>query len=232
MIKLVTLLLIFILGCSNTASPSAIETSQLITGTLNYIDKLAPPTNTKLTIQLYDVSLMDAPAALIADTQQTFSYTSPMQIPFNFEINYLEAKIDSRHSYSVQAMIVANDEIIFTSTSAYPVITKGNGKKVDITLQSTKNNRAMEYSEKVVEYSCDRNTNITVSFTSKKQENILTSIAIINSQNNQAIILAAKQVGSGFLYSNGKYSLRGKDNQVQWTIGRMIPLSCTITKNK
>tara|TARA_B110000908_G_C10260359_1_gene458758 strand:- start:3981 stop:4364 length:384 start_codon:yes stop_codon:yes gene_type:complete len=86
--------------------------------------------------------------------------------------------------------------------------------------------------KKVIDYHCDNNKEISVSYTSINKKNTQKDIAIINSQGNQPIILAAKQVASGFLYTNGKYTLRGKGNDVQWTIGRMMPIKCTVVNNQ
>jgi len=78
----------------------------------------------------------------------------------------------------------------------------------------------------LIEYNCDNNRQISISFTSINKNNIKQDIAIINSQGNQPIILATKQVASGFLYTNEKYTLKGKGNEAQWTIGKMMPIKC------
>ena len=76
-------------------------------------------------------------------------------------------------------------------------------------------------------YTCSRGTRLSVNFTSTHNKND-ENIAIINGFGKQAIILASKDVASGFLYSNGKYTLRGKDNKATWTVGRMADFHCTI----
>jgi membrane-bound inhibitor of C-type lysozyme len=78
-----------------------------------------------------------------------------------------------------------------------------------------------------VKYTCSRNTFLSVNFThsmDKKGQNL----AIINGVGKQSIILPNKAVTSGFLYTNGKYTLRSKGQQVTWTIGRMTPYQCSI----
>ena len=78
-----------------------------------------------------------------------------------------------------------------------------------------------------VKYTCSRGNQLSVHFTATKgKEN--KNIAIINGFSEQAIILPNKAVASGFLYSNGKYSLRGKSEQATWTVGRMAPFQCSI----
>lgn len=80
---------------------------------------------------------------------------------------------------------------------------------------------------KNVKYTCNRETRLSVNFTST-HNNSEKNIAIINGFGKQAIILASKPVDSGFLYSNGKYTLRGKDNKATWTVGRMSDFHCTL----
>lgn len=81
-----------------------------------------------------------------------------------------------------------------------------------------------------VEFSCNRGVNLSVNFsTSTNEDN--KNIAIINGYGNQRIILPIKTVASGFLYTNGKYTLRGKADQVTWTVGRMMPYQCSQNDN-
>jgi len=76
-------------------------------------------------------------------------------------------------------------------------------------------------------YTCNRDTKLSVNFTST-QNNSDDNIAIVNGFGNQAIILAKKPVASGFLYSNGKYTLRGNGKKATWTVGRMADFHCTL----
>jgi membrane-bound inhibitor of C-type lysozyme len=78
-----------------------------------------------------------------------------------------------------------------------------------------------------IEYTCNRDTTLLVNFTATDNEKD-NNIVIINGFGQQPIILPNKVVASGFLYSNGKYSLRGRGKQATWTIGRMAPLRCSI----
>ena len=81
---------------------------------------------------------------------------------------------------------------------------------------------------KNVKYTCSRNTVLSVNFTYSMNENEQ-NLAIINGVSKQPIILPSKAVTSGFLYTNGKYMLRSKGEQVTWTVGRMTPYQCSIT---
>ncbi len=46
-------------------------------------------------------------------------------MPFPYELKYNPAKIDPRNTYAVRATIKDGDQLLFTSTQRYPVITNG-----------------------------------------------------------------------------------------------------------
>lgn len=76
-----------------------------------------------------------------------------------------------------------------------------------------------------IKYMCDPDIKLSINFISRN--NNKEAIAIINGFGTQAIILPNKATASGFLYSNGKYTLRGKEEKATWTVGRMAPFQCT-----
>ena len=78
-----------------------------------------------------------------------------------------------------------------------------------------------------VKYTCTRDTKLSVTFTASESASDK-KIAIINGFGEQAIIIPNVAVASGFLYSNGKYSLRGKGKQASWTVGRMASFQCSV----
>ncbi|NQY89254.1 MAG: MliC family protein [Colwellia sp.] len=80
---------------------------------------------------------------------------------------------------------------------------------------------------KNVTYTCNRNTHLSVNFTYPNNESEQ-SIVIINGFGKKAIILPNKAIASGFLFSNGKYTLRGKGEKITWTVGRMAPFQCSV----
>jgi membrane-bound inhibitor of C-type lysozyme len=48
-------------------------------------------------------------------------------------------------------------------------------------------------------------------------------------RNDQSIELAQQPTASGFVYSNGPNTIRGKGNDLTVEIGRMVPLQCKTT---
>jgi membrane-bound inhibitor of C-type lysozyme len=53
--------------------------------------------------------------------------------------------------------------------------------------------------------------------------------ALITSQDKEPLVLQQRRSGSGFIYSSGRYELRGKGKQATWTVGRRVPTTCTAT---
>jgi membrane-bound inhibitor of C-type lysozyme len=97
------------------------------------------------------------------------------------------------------------------------------------TTQSTK--------EQVV-YHCDRGTTLNVTFVersystihggrhSKVRHHKRATAAIVYISENQTVTLPAEKVASGFMYSNGRYTLRGKESEAIWSIGKMADEHC------
>lgn len=112
-------------------------------------------------------------------------------------------------------VIIASSFLLSCADSSSHITTN----KVAVNTQKT--------STKNVKYTCNRDTQLSVNFTSTHNESDK-KIAIINGFGEQAIILPNKTVASGFLYSNGKYVLRGKGEQATWTVGRMADFNCTV----
>ena len=89
------------------------------------------PPNAVFEAQLEDVSRMDAPAEVIART----ALKSPGNPPFTFEIPYDPARIQSSHSYSVRARILAGGKVLFTTDTSYPVLTRAQTDTVSLLLR-------------------------------------------------------------------------------------------------
>lgn len=89
-----------------------------------------------------------------------------------------------------------------------------------------------------VVYQCERGSVLNVTFAEKgyttihggkhykKRYHEKPSVAIVNFGDNQSVTLTQEISGSGFKYSNGRYSLHGKGNEAIWTIGRMADEHC------
>ena len=114
---LVTMLLIL---ASLLASCNA---KSSVTGNVTYLQKIALPPDAVVSVQLQDISLADAPAAVIGEQV----ITKPGQVPIPFEVPYKYREIDDAHTYAVRARIEDSaGKLLFTSDTATLVLTQGN----------------------------------------------------------------------------------------------------------
>jgi putative lipoprotein len=102
-----------------------------VTGTVTYRERSALPTDAVVRVQLSDVSRQDAAAIPVAQTTLT---PAGRQVPLPFELRYDPAMIDSTHTYAVRATIESGGRLIFTTTRANAVITRGRPTHVDLVL--------------------------------------------------------------------------------------------------
>jgi uncharacterized lipoprotein YbaY len=123
-------------GCAGksaaTDSPEAGGTpagGAKVTGKVTYLQRIAMPPDAVLVVQLMDVSRADAPAEMLGEQRVGFE---GRQVPIPFEIDYDPARIDQRHSYTIQARILVDGEPRFISSTAHPVITRGNPTTVEV----------------------------------------------------------------------------------------------------
>lgn len=104
------------------SSSGSTTTPGVITGTVTYRNRSALPDKAVLEVSLQDSSLADAPAKVIS-TQQID--VGGKQQPFAYELHYDPAQINPQNAYSVSARITVGNELLFTSDTVYPVLTRG-----------------------------------------------------------------------------------------------------------
>ena len=102
-----------------------------VRGTITYRERIALTPDAVVTVHLRDTSYADAAAVLISE--QIIS--DPGQVPIDFDLRYASDEIDNRNTYSVSAVITEGDgRMAFINDTAYDVITRGNPRRVDMTL--------------------------------------------------------------------------------------------------
>ena len=99
----------------------ALDLVSAVTGTVAYRVRKALHPDAEIRVTLQDVSRADLPATVIGE--QVIPAVGK-QVPIPFEITFDPAGIDPRFSYAVRATITLEGKLIFTSTQAYPVITR------------------------------------------------------------------------------------------------------------
>ncbi|MGH7726622.1 MAG: YbaY family lipoprotein [Candidatus Eiseniibacteriota bacterium] len=120
-------------GCSHgpdtpASTPAA---SESVTGTVAYRERMALPPDAVVEVSLLDVSRADAPAETVADSTIR---AEGRQVPIPFGLSFDPKRIDERHSYVVRATIRSEGRILFTTDTAYEVITCGNPRNADLVL--------------------------------------------------------------------------------------------------
>lgn len=117
---------------SQTSPAQANPAQGTVSGTITYRERMALPPDAAIDVKLQDVSLQDAPAKTIGE-----SVFAPggQQVPIPFQLSYNPADINPAHTYQLQANISVDGKMMFTSTTAYPVLTKGAPSQVAIMLQ-------------------------------------------------------------------------------------------------
>lgn len=114
---------------AESGDEAAGKTAQ-VTGTLTYRERIALPPGAVAEVWLLDTSLADAPAAEIAYRQ----IEDPGNPPIPFVLEYDPQQIRERMQYTVRATIRHGEQLLFTSDTHYPVLTRGAGNTADVLL--------------------------------------------------------------------------------------------------
>lgn len=69
-----------------------------------------------------------------------------------------------------------------------------------------------------IKYACEDGSSLTVVFSEAQAE--------VTIPDGSRLSLPQQRAASGFWYSNGRYELRGKGDELQFAIGRMAPINC------
>ncbi|WP_108859380.1 YbaY family lipoprotein [Ruegeria sp. Alg231-54] len=115
------------------AATSAMLSSAAIGGTIEgtaaYRERIAVPPDATLYVQLQDVSRADAPSVTLS--AKRYALTG---VPSQFELSYDDALIREGMRYVVRGSIFQGDKLLFTTDTAYPVLTNGAGNTTDLML--------------------------------------------------------------------------------------------------
>jgi putative lipoprotein len=105
------------------ASFAPAERPVSVTGAITYRERMALPPTAQVEVTLADVSLMDAPASVIA--RQSFT-ADGRQVPFAFSLTVDQRRFDPRHSYAVAARITdASGKLMFITDTRNSVTFDG-----------------------------------------------------------------------------------------------------------
>lgn len=106
----------------------------IINGSLFYRERMMLPPDAMAIITLQEISRADAPAIILS----SMAIGEANHTPLSFQIPYIKSDIIKGHRYSLRAYIMSQGELLFSTTSAYPVLRRGqatNPASVDMLLQ-------------------------------------------------------------------------------------------------
>ena len=118
------------LAISAITAMTGLAQAGTVSGTVTYLERIAVPPGAVLEVELHDVSRADAASVRLSG--QRFALD---RVPFPFALSYDDNLIDERMSYTVQARILSGDAVLYRSTTAYPVLTRGATGEVDIVVE-------------------------------------------------------------------------------------------------
>lgn len=108
----------------------AMAEERRIEGTAGYRERIALPPAAVLQVELLDTTRADAPAVRIS----AMAYPTGGRVPVVFSLPYQADLIDPRLTYTVRAELVVDDEVMFRTTQAFPVLTRDAPDTVDLLL--------------------------------------------------------------------------------------------------
>jgi putative lipoprotein len=126
------LALLVLAGCgAGIPFMTSADGAPVLKGTVSYRERIALPPDSMLIVSLTDTSPVIVNTRIIAEAVLRVDGKDP---PIPFELPYDRARIASDRDYGVRAAIRSGDRILFETSGAYPVITRGNPKRVELQL--------------------------------------------------------------------------------------------------
>jgi len=127
-LPLIAPLALVVAACSSM--PDAESAPTQVDVTAAYRERIMLTPGHVLTVKVEDVSLMDAPARVLAQTSQPLDGRGP---PYAVTLSVPNSQIDARHTYAVRAEIRdPAGALRFTTDTRHSVLTNGAPNKADI----------------------------------------------------------------------------------------------------
>lgn len=131
LVMCISIVFMTLVGVAQATRPLA--QGDVIEGTLTYRERIALPPEAVAEVSLLDTSRADAAAIVIAKMNVL---PEGLQVPLPFTLRYDPGRIVPTHTYTVRAIIRIGRQMMFTTDTAYPVITQGHPNRVELTLVS------------------------------------------------------------------------------------------------
>ncbi|NSL53903.1 YbaY family lipoprotein [Uliginosibacterium aquaticum] len=120
---------LLLIGSLFSVSTHAAEAS--LSGSATYRERIALPPNAIFEATLEDISRVGAPAELLGSSK----LDPAGQPPFRFAIRYDPSRLNPAHSYTVRARITLDGQLLFTTDTIAPVLTRGHADTVELLLK-------------------------------------------------------------------------------------------------
>ena len=123
-------------AATTAPSESAGPADAAVIGTVTYLVRRALPDDAMVEVAIHNISLADAPPEKTLLAMQAFP-TNGQQVPIPYSLMYMPADVQENMLYSIRATIRDGaGALLFTSTTATPVITQGNStENVEIVVE-------------------------------------------------------------------------------------------------
>ncbi len=121
---IVTFIAVWLSQLTSVADAQAGNTATL-TGSVLLSQAVPLPSDTRVIVQLQDVSLQDAAATVLAEQDLDASSAGP---PYVFSLTYDPNSINPKlnaPAYVVQVFVRHNEDLLMTNTESVPVLTNG-----------------------------------------------------------------------------------------------------------
>jgi putative lipoprotein len=116
-------------GCETLKPAAAAEA--VIDGTITYRERMLLPPGATITVGLEDVSRMDVPAKLIAET----SFAAVGAPPYAFRLAYPAEDIVERRRYGLRVRIEHNDSLLFINHHHIDPFATAPGESLDVVVR-------------------------------------------------------------------------------------------------
>ena len=122
-------------GCA-TEAPTMGTGMTIISVEAGYRERIMLPPGHVLTVKIEDVSRMDAPSVVMAETSESIDGRGP---PYTVTLGFPTSQIDPRHTYAARATISdADGRLVFVTTERHAVLTQGNPASARITMSGVR----------------------------------------------------------------------------------------------
>jgi putative lipoprotein len=138
--------LLALTACASAPGPAR------LTGTVAYRERVALAPGARVEVVLLDVSLVDAPAQVIAKTERV---TSGEQVPIPFALDYDRGALERGHRYGLHAKITGADgRVAWATAASQPVLGAGDPAEPSLLLAPVATH-AVPGGPRVLAYACE-----------------------------------------------------------------------------